>query len=150
MSEALPSHLVAYAGECAAELGDALRAALGSRRRTLVTGIVCRCGARALFVGAAFNWEVVDAACGECGHELPIYDPVHHGRLGRARRNDYPRPPFDATPLGCMCRGMVFEPAVALAYDGESEDADDFVALAVGGRCVACGVDNVWLDVECD
>jgi hypothetical protein len=113
-------------------------------------GIACRCGETSLFVGVNFNWEVVDASCGTCGHEFSLYDPQIHGRAGWRGWNDYERPPFEVLPLACRCRMFPFQVGVAIAWGAEPESDEDFVWLAVAGRCQSCGELNLLIDVEAD
>jgi hypothetical protein len=113
-------------------------------------GLSCRCGETSLFLGVSFNWEVMDAACGTCGHEFSVYDPKAHGREGWRGRNDYDRPPFEVTPQACRCRMFLFHLALAVEYREDSESDEDFVWLAVAGRCAACNETRVLLDVEAD
>lgn len=146
----LPAHLRPYARLCPPDLSTFLRDSCPDGDELRIAGLVCPCGEPALLVGVAFNWEVVDAACGSCGHEFPLYDPKVHGWLGARGRNDYPRPPFEATPYGCMCRMMRFQLAVALRYRQPADAPEAFTFLAVAGRCVACGMANLVLDAEAD
>jgi len=143
-----PEHLRPYARPAAPDLALFLR---GQHPGPLaVFGLACRCGETSLFVGVNYNWEVVDAACGSCGHDLSLYDPRAHGRLGWRGRNDYERPPFEVTPVGCACRMFHFQVAVAACYPADAESDEDFVFLAVAGRCGACQAVRLLLDVEAD
>lgn len=150
---AWPRHLQPYLRPCPDELCEALRATRPGASRLVVAALGCRCGEESLLVGVSYNWEVVDAACAACGHELPIYDPKHHGRAGARGANDYPRPPFETVPFGCMCRMMSFQVAVGLEPDGAGAgdaDPEAFLFIAVAGRCAACGMSNSIFDTECD
>jgi hypothetical protein len=149
--EDLPEHLRPYACPCPLDLELVLRAARSDSGRLRVAGLKCRCGEAGLLVGVAYNWEVVDAACPSCGHEFSIYDPKYHGRSAVNGENDYDRPPFESVPFGCMCRMMVFELAVAVdCADEVPGTAEGFLFIAVGGKCMACGMDNVVFDAPCD
>lgn len=151
-----PAHLRPYARAPDDALADFLEASVArardagdstARRITASNtfALVCPCGEAALLLGVAYNWDVVDLACGACGREASLFDPTAHGR-GRAELS---RPPFETVPYGCMCRMMLFAPAVLLGYDARAQGPLDFVWVAVGGRCVACGEHNLALDVDC-
>ena len=155
-----PEHLAAYARAPDDALAQFLEAAVERARAageaaalrvsaSHTFGLACPCGEPAMLVGVAYNWDVVDLACGGCGREAALYDPTRHGRLGSRGRNDYARPPFEAVPYGCMCRMMLFEPAVLLGYEADAEGAQDFSWLVAGGRCAACGVHNLIHDAAC-
>ena len=69
--------------------------------------------------------------------------------FGTRGENDYARPPFSPTPLGCQCRQMVFELGLALAH-APGETGDGFAWLALGGRCLACDATTLLFDTRCD
>jgi hypothetical protein len=141
-----PAHLEPYARPCPPDLSTFLR---GLHPAELVTfGLACRCGETALLAGVSFNWEVVDAGCGACGYELSIYDPKVHGRDGWRGRNDYERPSFEVTPVACRCRMFPVLLGVAVDYGAGARSDEDFVWLAIAGRCLSCGEVRLILDVD--
>jgi hypothetical protein len=146
----VPGYLAPYARPSPPDLALYLQGLEEPRGKLRTMGVKCRCGASALLVGVAYNWEVVDAACPECGHEFAIYDPTLHGYNALRGRNDYWRPAFESTPFGCMCRMMTFHLAVGFGFGPNARDSDDFSFIAVAGRCTTCGVPNLVLDANCD